>query len=71
LSNKTNLLKPPRDLPGYTFIVRPQLTLTDDVLNINPELMDLAEEYDYSLWKYIRGLLDPRWAYDNSSKRKF
>jgi len=55
-------VKPIKDSPGLTFMVRPQLALTDDNIKHNGPLADLATTDLHSEWAYIRGLLDPYYS---------
>lgn len=53
------------DTIGLSFVTRPQLNLSDDVVARAPRLKALKDVSANSIGGYIRGMLDERWAASN------
>lgn len=50
------------DTIGFSFVTRPQLNLSDDVIGRTDRLRALKDVSDNSIGAYIRGMLDERWG---------
>lgn len=50
------------DTIGFSFVSRPQLNLSDDVIRRTDRLRALKDVSDNSIGAYIRGMLDERWG---------